>query len=84
MVIQQEQLQDIFEPRIIELKRKKTNFFICKTQCIYEEKNNQEYTIRTLIKSTIKSQMFIFWISLISLRLVFSMLISNIIKTQII
>ena len=50
MVIQQEQLQDIFEPRIIESKRKKTNFFICKTQCIYEEKNHQEYTIRTLIK----------------------------------
>ena len=42
MVIQQEKLQDIFEPRIIELKRKKTKFFICKTQRIYEEKNHQE------------------------------------------
>ena len=31
MVIQQEKLQDIFEPGIIELKRKKTKFFICKT-----------------------------------------------------
>ena len=42
MVIQQEKLQDIFKPKIIELKREKTKFFICKTQCIYEEKNQQE------------------------------------------
>ena len=41
MVIQQEKLEDIFEPRITELKRKK-KIFICKTQHIYEEKNHQE------------------------------------------